>query len=273
MLWFREAYLIYVWDLFVRRCMRVGAPLVLMLLYARQIEDRIKKLFAVWAEWSVFPTLYLVGLQATFYMNTSERSAMKEYVQREAEAEALDGVSVGAAAVGMCCRVALAFHRSLCIANLGYCACPYCAAEAEALEQLRKRARLCAVPHTDKTSRHELQFRLDHAERYLRTKYGDSGAAAISTLLAPIQREERPSDSYMPSESGAAAGGAYDDDIDGVPLDVAQMTPLERMLQQQIEDTGGADTMGGYDDDIDGVPINLAEYSIPISGDLPPHSM
>jgi hypothetical protein len=82
--------------------------LVLMLLYARQIEDRIKKLFAVWAEWSVFPTLYLVGLQATFYLNTSERSAMKEYVQREAEAEALDGVSVGAAAVGRCCRVALA---------------------------------------------------------------------------------------------------------------------------------------------------------------------
>jgi hypothetical protein len=129
------------------------------------------------------------------------------------------------------------------------------------------------VPHTDKTSRHELQFRLDYAERYLRTKYGDSGAAAISTLLAPIQREERTSDAYMPSESGAAAGGAYDEDIDGVPLDVAQMTPLERMLQQQIEDTGGGDTMGGYDDDIDGVPINLAEYSIPTSGNFPPRPM
>jgi hypothetical protein len=58
----------------------------------------------VWAEWSVFPTLYLVGLQATFYLNTPERGAMKEYVEREAEAEALDGVSVGAAAVGKCCR-------------------------------------------------------------------------------------------------------------------------------------------------------------------------
>jgi hypothetical protein len=54
----------------------------------------VKKLFAVWAEWSVFPTLYLVGLEAVFYMTEAERAAMAEQARRQAEAEELDGVSL-----------------------------------------------------------------------------------------------------------------------------------------------------------------------------------
>lgn len=106
------------------------------------------------------------------------------------------------------------------------------------------------MPHTEQTSQHELQFRLDHADRYLRTKYGESGAAAISTLLAPALREEASVGAYP-------AGTAEDyEDIDGVPLDIAALTPLERMLAQQIEgsgNTGPGPAPGGYDDDdIDG---------------------
>jgi hypothetical protein len=142
---------------------------------------------------------------------------------------------------------------------------PSTVSEADQLESLRKRARLCAVPFTDKTSKHELLSRLDHAERYTRTKYGQSGAAAISNLLAPAL-------SYQPPPSDRESW--EDSDIDGVPIDVAGLTPLERMVQQQIEDGGaGADAGGeGYmdDDDIDGVPISLAEYSIPTSGSCPP---
>jgi hypothetical protein len=59
-----------------------------------QIEDRVKKLLAVWAEWSVFPTLYLVGLEAVFYTTEAERAALAETARRLAEAEELDGVSL-----------------------------------------------------------------------------------------------------------------------------------------------------------------------------------
>jgi hypothetical protein len=59
-----------------------------------QIEDRVKKLLAVWAEWSVFPTLYLVGLEAVFYTTEAERAVMAVTARRLAEAEELDGVSL-----------------------------------------------------------------------------------------------------------------------------------------------------------------------------------
>jgi hypothetical protein len=117
------------------------------------------------------------------------------------------------------------------------------------------------VPFTDKTSKHELQGRLELAESYTRTKYGPSGAAAISTLLAPALSYQPPSDRE-----------SYEDaDIDGVPIDVAGLTPLERMVQQQIEDGSAGAGGEGYmeEDDIDGVPISLAEYSIPVSGSCP----
>ena len=54
----------------------------------------MKKLFATWAEWSVFPTTYLLGLQATFQFNEVECSALTEYVVRKQEEEELDGVSI-----------------------------------------------------------------------------------------------------------------------------------------------------------------------------------
>jgi hypothetical protein len=123
------------------------------------------------------------------------------------------------------------------------------------------------VPFADKSSKYELQGRLDHAERYTRTKYGQSAAAAISTLLAPAL-------SYQPPPPPSDRESWEDSDIDGVPIDVAGLTPLERMVQQQMEDGGAGAGAGGEgymeDDDIDGVPISLAEYSIPVSGSCPP---
>jgi hypothetical protein len=65
-----------------------------MLCYALQIEDRVKKLLAVWAEWSVFPTLYLAGLEAVFHMTEADRAAVAEQARRQAEAEELDGISL-----------------------------------------------------------------------------------------------------------------------------------------------------------------------------------
>lgn len=140
------------------------------------------------------------------------------------------------------------------------------------LEILRKRARLSALPHTDATTRHELKFRLDLAERFAQARYGHSGTAAISALLAPTVVETVPSSAYIMDT---------DADIDGMPLDIASLRPLERMLHQQIEDSqqqrqqhgagaagsgeGGIAYAAYDDDDIDGVPISLAEYSIPVS--------
>ena len=37
-----------------------------------KIEDRVKKLFSFWSSSSVFPPLYLAGLEGAFYMTESE---------------------------------------------------------------------------------------------------------------------------------------------------------------------------------------------------------
>lgn len=50
----------------------------------------------MWAEWSVFPSQYLVGLQAVFYTTAADRTALKEFVDSEVQAEEIDGVSMDA---------------------------------------------------------------------------------------------------------------------------------------------------------------------------------
>eukprot|EP01038_Epipyxis_sp_PR26KG_P014491 gene14491-19453_t len=39
---------------------------------AFQVEERIKKLFQCWSQWSIFPTLFLTGLQASFYRSEND---------------------------------------------------------------------------------------------------------------------------------------------------------------------------------------------------------
>ena len=197
----------------------------------------MKKLFAIWAEWSVFPAMYLIGLQATFYFSESERSAMKTYIAEKIQDDELDGISI------------LSDPSS---------------AENEVLDALRKRAKTNGIFYTDKTNKYELQYRLEYGDRFSQARYGQSAVSSISTLLTPF---EQPSDAHISSNTplalnpyAASSGAFYNAEKEST------LTSLELLLQQQQGEGSGE-----YDDDIDGVPMDIGVYTIPVSSQLPPN--
>lgn len=196
----------------------------------------MKKLFSVWAEWSVFPAMYLIGLQATFHFTEADRAAMAAYMSEQAEQDALDGID-------------LLSDPSV--------------AEKEALETLRKRARMQGVHYTDKTGKYELQFKIDYGEKFSQTRYGQSNVSSISTLLTPYESLHDVSlSSHVnhPYKSEDIYHSAEKPSV--LVTSVTGLTPLEQMLQGDAEEE--------YDDDIDGVPMEIGEYSIPESSAPPP---
>lgn len=200
------------------------------------MEDRVKKLFAIWAEWSVFPAMYLIGLQATFHFTEADRVAMQAFVAEREEEDALDGIS-------------LVPDPS--------------SAENEALEALRKRARAQGVHYTDSTGKYELQFKIEFGEKFSQLRYGQSAVSSISTLLTPYESLADVSPALN------ANLNPYTGDVLHVgerPSSYNGLTPLEQILQEEEEGNGE------YDDDIDGVPMEIGEYSIPVS-DAPPPSV
>lgn len=183
-----------------------------VLLYVRfqQIEDRVKKMFAVWAEWSVFPALYLIGLQAMFHFSEADTLAMRAYVNAQLEQEQIDGVSIISDGAN---------------------------SSTSELNALRKKAKMCGVAHTDSTTKYELQYKLEYVDKFAQSRYGSSAVASISTLLLPTAYSDCEDIDGMPLDSGESSAGEvkltplemmlnseqavavdYDDDIDGVPL-------------------------------------------------------
>lgn len=200
------------------------------------MEDRVKKLFAIWAEWSVFPAKFLIGLQAAFHFTEADRAAMHSFVAQQEEEDALDGIS-------------LVPDPS--------------SAENEALEALRKRARAQGVHFTDSTGKYELQFKIEFGEKFSQLRYGQSAVSSISTLLTPYESlldvspalSANPNPNPNPYAGDIAHAGERPSAYNG-------LTPLEQILQEEGS--------GDYDDDIDGVPMEIGEYSIPVSDVLPP---
>lgn len=192
----------------------------------------MKKLFSIWAEWSVFPTMYLIGLQAAFYFTESDRTALHSFVAEREEEDALDGISL--------------------VPDLS-------SAENEALEALRKRARAQGVHYTDSTGKYELQFKIEHGEKFSQLRYGQSNVSSISTLLTPYESladVSQSSSNLNPYSTGDVTH------IGERPSSHTGLTPLEQILQEE-----GAE----YDDDIDGVPMEIGEYVIPVSSAPPPN--
>ena len=181
--------------------------------------------------------MYLIGLQATFHFSEADRTAMQTYISEQAEQDALDGTD-------------LLSDPTM--------------AEKEALEALRKRARLQGVHYTDKTTKYELQYKIDFGEKFSQSRYGQTNVSSISTLLTPyeslhdvslanhVNHPYKSEDIYHSAEKPSA----YVTSLTG-------LTPLEQMLQGDGDDK--------YDDDIDGVPMEIGEYSIPESSAPPPN--
>ena len=137
----------------------------------------------------------------------------------------------------------------------------YYAIEVNELESLRKKAKLSGIPHTDKTTIHELHYRLEHLQRFVQYQYGGSGGVtSISALLTPTEYVNNVTN-YDTNE--------VEEDIDGIPIESVseKMTQLERLIQSESDNiVHNSDD----DEDIDGVPIDLSEYTIPVSSQPPP---
>ncbi len=226
---------------------------------AVQIEDRVKKLFAVWTEWSIFPTLFVLGLQAVFYFSEQEQLTLSQYI-----AAKTSGTIDGAQSVS-----------------------------ADEIEALRRRAKAAGIAHTEQTSRHEIEYRLDWVERYAKhllsaqgggdlsavvSGGGHTGAAGqlsylerLNTFAEQEEEDTPPVDDidgvplhHKPIHTISAGGDAaratdrVELDIDGAPLEDIDGAPLEDIDGAPLEDIDGApleDIDGAPLEDIDGAPL------------------
>lgn len=57
---------------------------------AQQIESRVKNVLHVWTDWSVFPPLYIVGLESSFLMSEGEHVRLNRFVHYEICLHVLD---------------------------------------------------------------------------------------------------------------------------------------------------------------------------------------
>lgn len=201
----------------------------------------MKKLFSAWESWSIFPALYLNGLNAAFYMTESEylqlqlSIAQQQQQQREGDRDR---------------------DRE----------------EEEQLDAIRRRAKASGIAVTASSTMAELTCKLDYCEKYLKRALGGGllglprGASALSRAAAAEDEED---------DGEAVDGLPMDDgdDIDGVPMDAAvsssgfsvRPSNSNRSAFYELPSSKDYDD----DDDIDGVPMDLpvqAEYNDDIDG-------
>eukprot|EP01034_Spumella_vulgaris_P025767 gene25767-32257_t len=214
---------------------------------AFQIEDRVKRLLLVWEDWSIFPALFLVGLQAMFYLSEGEHGALLKYVAIKTAADSTDPSSSSSGP------------------------------SADDIEALKRRARAAGVHRSDSTSRHEVEFRLDFVERYAKsllsgsTSGGDASAATsiLAAFGGDIGRISGGGHDTSPSSSGTGNRVSYleqlnqqqaaeedENDIDGAPLSPVLATHGFVVMSSAVRNVNEeADIDGAPFEDIDGMPL------------------
>eukprot|EP01039_Chlorochromonas_danica_P009805 gene9805-10844_t len=191
------------------------------------IEDRVRRVLEVWKEWSLFPPVYLVGLQAVLSMTEGDLLAMDQAI---AEVAAVDSM-----------------------------------ASERDRDGLEKKARALAVPFNASTSAAELRWRIDFAERYLARQAAakaGSGEAVVGEdrqrhredlvdLLVQRQEENEGDIDGEPLDEE----GRDEDDIDGIPMEGEQdEIDIDGEPLEDIEDIDGQPLE--EEEDIDGEPID-----------------
>lgn len=185
----------------------------------------MKKLFAAWESWSIFPALYLNGLHAAFYMTESEYLQLQLSIAQQQQKESEQDNT----------------------------------REEDMLDAIRRRAKASGIAVTATSTIAELSCKLDFCEKYLkRTLSGGllglpRGASALSRAAAAEEEED----------DGVAADGLPSDngdDIDGIPMDAVNSSgfsvrPSNRNAFYELPSS--RDNAGDEDDDIDGVPMDL----------------
>ena len=237
---------------------------------AHQIEERVKKVFCAWKEWSIFPLTYLAGLETMFYLTEADVSELQRKIQEiQQENRAEDNLF------------------------------------DDEFEQLKKKAKnygiYCAALRREEMGeddedwedeeggvRHEeeggsknfemsslrivaeLKAKLVLVERFLSRKYGMTGDVNTSSLIGlattidegddAIDEEmarNREAGGEVTSEEEQPQMEVTVDDVDGIPVDDVDGVPLleEDVDGIPLDDVDGVPLGPEEEDDIDGVPL------------------
>eukprot|EP00597_Dinobryon_sp_UTEXLB2267_P015358 CAMPEP_0170126854 /NCGR_PEP_ID=MMETSP0020_2-20130122/20042_1 /TAXON_ID=98059 /ORGANISM="Dinobryon sp., Strain UTEXLB2267" /LENGTH=920 /DNA_ID=CAMNT_0010360101 /DNA_START=2004 /DNA_END=4763 /DNA_ORIENTATION=+ len=193
---------------------------------AFQIEDRVKKLFSFWSSSSVFPPLYLAGLEAAFYMTESEFLQLQLTISQQQQQQRAEQ-------------------------------------DEDQLEALRRRAKAAGVYVGPNSTVAELTCKLEYCERYLKRTLTGGGADPFTTLLKGLSKGQhqsvlsRAAAEEEDDENEEDIDGVPIDDIDGVPLDDIDGMPLDNNSWKAVSNMKSS----GFHavEDIDGVPIDPDE--------------
>ena len=194
----------------------------------------MKKLFAAWESWSIFPALYLNGLHAAFYMTESEYLQLQLSIAQQQQL--------------------LQQKESERDKNR----------EEEELDAIRRRAKASGIAVTATSTIAELNCKLDFCEKYLKRALSGGllglprGASALSRAAAAEEEDDDDIDGV------AVDGLPIDDDIDGVPMDAVSSSgfsvrPSNRNAFYELPSS--KENVGEEDDDIDGVPMDLPAHA------------
>jgi hypothetical protein len=189
----------------------------------------VKKLFAAWESWSIFPALFLNGLNAAFYMTESEYLQLQLSIAQQQQQGERD--------------------------------------DEEQLDAIRRRAKASGIVVNASSTIAELSCKLDFCEKYLKRSLGGGllglprGASALSRAAAVEDEDDGVLVDGLPMDD--------EDDIDGVPMDAVtsggfSVRPSNQSAFYELPSSKDYD-----DDDIDGIPMDLpiqAEYDDDIDG-------
>jgi U2-associated protein SR140 len=195
---------------------------------AKQVEERVRNVLAAWSDWSVFPPLYLLGLEAVFFMTEAEAQRQRHFVEHVQEAG--DNAVAGSAAE---------------------------------VEALRKRARACGVIAYKDSLAAEMAVRVQYVETYAKTRLGiavDAQVAATDADRAVHQQNATTAAiTELAVEDIDGAPIALDEDIDDQPIAVEDLDgqPID---EEDIDGVPIDEDIDGQplseDDDFDGAPID-----------------
>ena len=193
---------------------------------AMNIEERVKKVLSAWKDWSLFPMLFIVGLEAMFYFPQTEVSLLQQFLQSK------DTLAS--------------------------------AADKEDVDGIKKRAKHAGLCVDERSNIYELGYKLDYIERYSkRLNYAldalevpETDKAVVVDLPANILSAGIANADDIDGEPMVVSNVAEEEDIDGVP-----MCDPGLMVGHDLCIAGGgvAEAVEGDEEgeeDVDGVPMD-----------------
>lgn len=192
---------------------------------AKQIDERVMSVLAVWREWSLFAPIFVFGLEAAFTRSLAESTSMITFTAEELQRDV----------------------------------------SKDDLENVRRRARQMGISLMYRPSTDENEPSLSDVEEILQLERKIQFVTnfVASRQVVPASDDDIDGVPYDPEEVDID-GVPYTDenDIDGVPFDNIDGEPMSMMSSSGAMNSAGSsaemDDIDGIpfeEDDIDGVPF------------------